>query len=77
MNAEDIAFEVERIEIDVGETATLTFNNSDADIPHNFRVRAGAVDAKTEIRPGPDTQTWSSRSTRRGATPSSATCTQR
>ena len=57
VNAEDIAFDVERIEIDVGETATLTFNNNDADIPHNFHVRAGAVDARTEIRPGPDTQT--------------------
>lgn len=57
VNAEDIAFDVDRIEVDVGQPTTVTFNNNDTDIPHNFHVRAGTVDAKTEIRPGPDTQT--------------------
>lgn len=56
VNAEDIAFDVERIEVATGQAATVTFNNNDTDIPHNFHIRAGAVDAKTEIRPGPDTQ---------------------
>jgi plastocyanin len=57
VNAEDIAFDVDRIEVAVGEAVTVTFNNNDTDIPHNFHVEAGGVDAKTDIAPGPDTQT--------------------
>ncbi len=57
VNAEDIAFDVDRIDVTAGEAVTLTFNNNDTGIPHNFHVEAGEVDAKTDIAPGPDTQT--------------------
>lgn len=57
VNAEDIAFDVERIEATAGEELTITFNNNDADVPHNIHVQAGSVDEKTDITPGQDTQT--------------------
>lgn len=56
LNAQDIAFDVDLIEVTVGEATTVTFNNNDTGIPHNFHVEAGDVDAKTDITPGPDTQ---------------------
>lgn len=56
VNAQDIAFDVDLIEVTVGEATTVTFNNNDTGIPHNFHVEAGDVDAKTDITPGPDTQ---------------------
>lgn len=57
VNAQDIAFDVDRIEVAVGQAVTVTFNNNDTGIPHNLHVEAGGVDAKTDIAPGPDTQT--------------------
>lgn len=56
VSAQDIAFDVDVIEVIVGETTTVIFNNNDTGIPHNFHVQAGDVDAKTDIAPGPDTQ---------------------
>lgn len=56
VRAMDIAFDVDLIEVPVGEAVTVTFTNDDTDIPHNFHVEAGDVDAKTDIAPGPDTQ---------------------
>lgn len=57
INAEDIAFDLEQIDATAGEELTITFNNNDTDVPHNIHVQAGTVDEKTEITPGPDTQT--------------------
>jgi plastocyanin len=57
VNAQDIAFDLDRIDVTAGEAVTVTFNNNDTGIPHNFHIQAGQVDAKTDIAPGPDTQT--------------------
>jgi len=57
VNAEDIAFDVDRIDATAGEELTITFNNNDTDVPHNIHVQTGSVDEKTDITPGPDTQT--------------------
>jgi plastocyanin len=57
VTAQNIAFDVSSIEASVGTTLTITFENTDENIPHNFHIQAGTLDVKTEITPGPDTQT--------------------
>ena len=55
---ENISFDHELVTASVGEEITLTFDNRDADIPHNLHVQAGPEgDFRTEIAPGPVTQT--------------------
>ncbi len=55
---ENIEFDTRLLSVQVGEVVTITFENRDDGVPHNFHVRAGAEgDFKTEIAQGPLTQT--------------------
>lgn len=56
LTADDIAFDRDRIEVAAGEEITVTFENLDDGVQHNFHVEAGEVDVATDIAPGPDTQ---------------------
>lgn len=55
IHAENIAFDTDRIEIRAGQEVTFVFHNDDDGVQHNFHIQAGAVDVKTDITPGPDT----------------------
>ena len=54
----DILFDTDVVTVPAGEEVTITFENQDDGVPHNFRVQAGAEgDFKTEIESGPISQT--------------------
>ena len=54
---EKIAFDLDTLTVPAGAEVTITFENLDDGIPHNFHVQAGAAgDFKTEIEDGPITQ---------------------
>jgi plastocyanin len=55
--AEDISFDVTALEVDVGMEVILTFDNRDANVPHNLHVRGAGIDLATPILPGPVVQT--------------------
>jgi plastocyanin len=56
--AQNIAFDVTRLEVAVGDQLTITYDNRENGIPHNLRVRDTATgDAMTDIVAGPITQT--------------------
>ena len=53
----NISFSIDTLSATVGQQVTITFDNQDSGIPHNFHVLAGSQgDFQTEIRPGPNTQ---------------------
>ena len=55
--AEDIAWDLERVVVPVGEEVTATVDNRDEGIGHNLRVELDGDDALTEIEGGPVRQT--------------------
>lgn len=57
ITADNIAFDIGRIEATTGQELTITFDNRDDGIPHNFHVDDERLDVETDITPGPDTQT--------------------
>ena len=50
--AQDIRFDDTLLEVDVGVELVLTFDNRDANIPHNLHVRGAGIDTATPILPG-------------------------
>ena len=55
---ENILFDTDVFVVPAGEEVTITFENLDDGVPHNFHVQGGAAgDFKTEIESGPITQT--------------------
>lgn len=52
----DIAFDRTELTAPAG-SVTITFDNQDEGTPHNLHVTGGGVDEKTDIEPGPATQT--------------------
>lgn len=59
---ENITFDRTSIQAEVGQTVTVTFDNRDVKVPHNFHVLGGSgADVKTEIVEGPVQQTLSFR----------------
>lgn len=55
ISAEDIAFSTDTLTASSGEF-TVTFENNDDGIQHNFHVTVDGEDFKTEIEQGPTTQ---------------------
>ncbi|MCH8007532.1 MAG: cupredoxin domain-containing protein [Chloroflexi bacterium] len=54
----DILFDTDVLLVPAGEEVTITFENLDDNVPHNFHVQAGAEgDFRTEIENGPISQT--------------------
>lgn len=49
-------FDVTTIYVPVGQPVRFTYRNEHEGVPHNFHVSGDGVDAKTELRPGPDVQ---------------------
>jgi plastocyanin len=55
---ENIAFDRSELTIEAGVETTITFENRDGGVPHNFHIEGGAAgDFKTDIESGPVTQT--------------------
>lgn len=56
--AEDIAFDTTDLNVAVGETLIIAYDNRDARVPHNLHVTGGTEGpATTAIEEGPFTQT--------------------
>jgi plastocyanin len=55
---QELTFDVTRLEVSAGQDVTITFDNRDAGVLHNFHVTGpGDVDVVTEIEVGPVVQT--------------------
>jgi plastocyanin len=55
--AEDLRFDLERIVVPAGEEVTVTVDNRDQGIGHNFAVSLPDGEAATEVESGPVEQT--------------------
>jgi plastocyanin len=56
--ARNTAFDPTKLKAPAGEELTITFRNEDAGVNHSFHLFGGSAgDAKTDIKPGPSTDT--------------------
>lgn len=55
--AENLRWDIECFVVDAGTTVTFTIENRDRSVGHNLAIGGPSGSAKTEIEPGPITQT--------------------